>query len=161
MGFQFGSKNRLVVVTMFLLFILSLCRLFGEPLTVHNIGLDDFRWKNRLIVISAPSPQNSHLLEQRRLFGGRNEEILDRDLKIIQITGQGQNLIDELPLSRESAAELQSRLKIPLKEFQFLLVGKDGTVKLKSPEPVSTKLIFSLIDSMPMRQREIRESNEP
>ena len=40
---------------------------------------------------------------------------------------------------------------------RILLVGKDGGVKLRSEEPVSIQRIFDLIDSMPMRRREMRE----
>jgi hypothetical protein len=35
------------------------------------------------------------------------------------------------------------------------LIGKDGTVKLRSAEPVPVKDIFGLIDSMPMRRQEM------
>lgn len=162
MEIQSGSRKILFAAKLSLLFSSIFSLLFGgEPNTVQNAGIDDFKWKNRLIVISAPSPSDRYLLDQRKLLLGRSEEILDRDLKIIQITGRGQNLIDDLHLSRESAAEFQCRLGLSMKAFQILLVGKDGTVKLKSPEPVPAGLIFSLIDSMPMRQREMRESNDP
>ena len=40
---------------------------------------------------------------------------------------------------------------------QVLLIGKDGGVKLRSTEPVSTDELFALIDSMPMRRREMEE----
>jgi hypothetical protein len=36
-----------------------------------------------------------------------------------------------------------------------VLVGKDGTVKLKRQGPTALADIFGLIDSMPMRQREM------
>jgi hypothetical protein len=37
-----------------------------------------------------------------------------------------------------------------------VLVGKDGGVKLERSGPVSLSVIFALIDSMPMRQREMQ-----
>jgi hypothetical protein len=37
-----------------------------------------------------------------------------------------------------------------------VLVGKDGTVKLQREGMTALKDIFGLIDSMPMRRREIR-----
>jgi hypothetical protein len=40
-------------------------------------------------------------------------------------------------------------------EFSIFLIGKDGTVKLRSNDPVATSEIFSLIDAMPMRQEEM------
>lgn len=40
--------------------------------------------------------------------------------------------------------------------FEVLLVGKDGTVKLRSDKPVAASEINALIDTMPMRQEEMR-----
>jgi hypothetical protein len=36
-------------------------------------------------------------------------------------------------------------------------IGKDGGVKLRSAEPVAAGDFFALIDTMPMRRREMRE----
>lgn len=41
--------------------------------------------------------------------------------------------------------------------FAAVLVGKDGTVKLRSDEPVPAEELFDLVDAMPMRRREMRE----
>lgn len=40
--------------------------------------------------------------------------------------------------------------------FQVLLIGKDGGVKLRRTAPVAASEITTLIDSMPMRRREMR-----
>jgi hypothetical protein len=40
------------------------------------------------------------------------------------------------------------------------LVGKDGGIKLKRGDQVDLREIFGLIDSMPMRQREMRQKIE-
>ncbi len=40
--------------------------------------------------------------------------------------------------------------------FQVLLIGKDGGIKMRSATPVAAEDILSLIDSMPMRQQEMR-----
>ncbi len=41
--------------------------------------------------------------------------------------------------------------------FKVVLYGKDGLKKLESKTPVSQKDLNSLIDSMPMRQSEMRK----
>jgi hypothetical protein len=41
--------------------------------------------------------------------------------------------------------------------FQVLLVGKDGGVKLRRGTPVVAAEITALIDTMPMRQNEMRQ----
>lgn len=44
--------------------------------------------------------------------------------------------------------------------FALILVGKDGGVKLTRNEPIALDRIFALVDSMPMRRREIRERGQ-
>ena len=43
-------------------------------------------------------------------------------------------------------------------KFTVLLIGKDGTEKGRWHEPVSVEELFTLIDTMPMRQREMKEA---
>lgn len=45
-------------------------------------------------------------------------------------------------------------------EFTLILMGKDGTEKLRSAKPVPAKELFDLIDAMPMRQAEMRAGNK-
>ena len=44
--------------------------------------------------------------------------------------------------------------------FTLVLIGKDGTEKLRSEKPVLLKELFDLIDGMPMRQAEIKEKGK-
>lgn len=41
-------------------------------------------------------------------------------------------------------------------DFEVLLIGKDGTEKLRSTTPVKLETLFDLIDTMPMRKAEMR-----
>jgi hypothetical protein len=44
----------------------------------------------------------------------------------------------------------------PQADFEVLVVGKDGGVKLRRPAPVTASDIMGLIDAMPMRRAEMR-----
>jgi hypothetical protein len=57
-------------------------------------------------------------------------------------------------LTNEEAAMARAALKIRPGSFAVRLIGKDGSVKLSSETATSMTEIYSLIDSMPMRQRE-------
>jgi hypothetical protein len=62
-----------------------------------------------------------------------------------------------------SAAEVRGLRKsygVDEQNYAVLLIGKDGGVKLRREVPVTTTELFSLIDSMPMRKREMRESDK-
>jgi hypothetical protein len=58
-------------------------------------------------------------------------------------------------LSEKAAEKTRLRFGVRSGHFQALLIGKDGTVKLRSAEPLPAKDIFGLIDSMPMRRQEM------
>ena len=54
------------------------------------------------------------------------------------------------------AAELRSRYGVGESEpFAVMLVGKDTGVKLRRGQPVTMDEVFGLIDTMPMRRREM------
>ena len=42
-------------------------------------------------------------------------------------------------------------------EFAVVLIGRDGGEKFRSDGPVSVEELFSKIDEMPVRRREMRE----
>ena len=45
------------------------------------------------------------------------------------------------------------------KPFTFILVGKDGTEKLRSDTLITTAKLFSIIDAMPMRKTEMKNND--
>lgn len=93
--------------------------------------------------------------DQLRLFSEFEQEITDRDLIIFIFDGK---IIRDSTL-KKIAFDVQS---IPNKDFQgVLLIGKDGGVKFKEKFLVDPAIVFELIDSMPMRQREIKIKNIP
>ena len=67
--------------------------------------------------------------------------------------------IDGSELPEQTARALIKRFPCS-KGFAVYLVGKDGGTKLTGVEPVNPLEIYQLIDSMPMRQREIRENQQ-
>ncbi|MEO0341702.1 MAG: DUF4174 domain-containing protein, partial [Bacteroidota bacterium] len=54
------------------------------------------------------------------------------------------------------AKELIQAYKKQKDSFLFILIGKDGGVKLRSTSVVPLDDLFALIDGMPMRRAEIR-----
>ncbi len=122
--------------------------LLGQDLT-------DFQWKNRLLLLMEPQGDHVNTREQLALFAPFEQDIEDRELIILVFDG-------EVILDKELKATTIDVSKIPHKDFQgVLLFGKDGGIKLKQPFYVTPIRIFNLIDSMPMRQSEIRRKNSP
>ena len=61
------------------------------------------------------------------------------------------------PTGHLSATVLRRHFAVPDDGFAAILVGKDGTEKLRSDTPVTPVTLFAAIDAMPMRQQELRD----
>lgn len=90
-------------------------------------------------------------------------EAAERDLVTVRLGGspiktQGSERPPEAIVSQAEERELRARFHIPRNSFTVVLVGKDGGEKLRSDQPVSWDKLQGTIDSMPMRQAEMRRS---
>jgi hypothetical protein len=64
------------------------------------------------------------------------------------------------PLDRQTENSIRDHFAVPQRSFTLILVGKDGIVKLKRHNRVNLTDVFELIDSMSMRQNEMRKKNQ-
>lgn len=105
--------------------------------------LSQFVWEKRPIIVFADSPADPNFGQQIEYLESRAQELLDRDVVVLTDTDP----------SEDSAL----RTKLRPRGFMLVLIGKDGGVKLRKPYPWDVRQLMRSIDSMPMRQREIRE----
>jgi hypothetical protein len=122
-------------------------------------SLEQFQWKNRVVVVFSNDDdprgesQVNELLSQR--LG-----VSERDMVVLRVRGDVVH-----PVFGDSSDvnidDLRRDLEAPdLAEFAAVLVGKDGTVKLRVSEPISGAELFSIVDSMPMRAAEATRRQE-
>lgn len=121
------------------------------------VSLDDYRWKNRLLVVSSPAPDDPNLARQLQQVDATDSEFAERDLVLIRLATDGTSLAGTRKLDPAQVEEMRIALGIDAGSFAVLLIGKDGTVKLSKNTFVPMDDIYALIDQMPMRQREMRE----
>ena len=118
--------------------------------------LEVLRWQKRAILVLAEAPSDAALVEQVRRLAAAAAELAERDVVIVEATRDGSRMV-----GLDSDAPTMERLRQVYaggrEGFQVLLIGKDGGVKLQAAEPVDVAELFALIDSMPMRRREMRE----
>jgi hypothetical protein len=143
-----------ISILLFLIGVLSIARA-GERSSVVDLDLDSLRWKNRVLVILSPTESDLSFQLQKQELASSSEGVLERDLMILELLEHGESRVGNQILSGKSVQDIRKRLGVVGGSFQVLLIGKDGGVKLRSTEPVSTKDLFGLIDSMPMRQEEM------
>ena len=112
----------------------------------HRFRLRSYQWKQRLLLVFAPSAHSASYLRQRAHYDLAGEGFRTRDLLFVSlIPGETQ--------------VVRRQFEIGPDDFAVLLVGKDGGIKLRSEHPVSPDELFPLIDSMPMRQQELRKQS--
>jgi len=128
----------------------------GQKGDMDAVDLSRYRWRHRLLLIFSPSAQTPTFLQLANQLKQQQEGMADRDLIVFSIMSDGQSRVGEDVLSKQEAENLRRRFKVAAEEFRVVLIGKDGTVKL-SELTVKLSEVFALIDSMPMRQREMRE----
>jgi hypothetical protein len=118
-------------------------------------GLGQYRWKNRLLFLFSPSPETASYQTLSRELEQDSGGVRERDLLVFHVLERGPSFLGSREISPAEARALGQRFSIPQGAFAVVLVGKDGTVKLKRQGPTALADIFGLIDSMPMRQREM------
>lgn len=115
--------------------------------STHADPLKDYLWTNRIIISFSNTASNTerHLLIQQ--IEAEKCEYRLRDLVHID-------------LIKGSAEYERLRHKFSIAdhpEFKLLLIGKDGKEKL-STNSGDLKAIFSVVDSMPMRKKEMHSA---
>lgn len=114
-------------------------------------------WEHRLFLIFTPSPEDDRYVRQTRLLEGVHNGFVERDLLRGEFFEDGAGTFDGEPVHPEDAAGEWERYGVEPGRFAAVLVGKDGTVKYRSGEPVEPEDLYTRIDAMPMRRREVRE----
>lgn len=131
----------------------------GESGTGGDVDLRQYQWQKRLLLVFAPTREEPHFQALHESLGARTSEVEDRDLVVFEVLETGPSTVDGDPLDPKAARVLRERFRAPVAAFSVVLVGKDGEVKLERQERTNLDEIFALIDSMPMRKREMRRDN--
>lgn len=125
-------------------------------MSLNAQDLSKHQWKDRLILI-VTEEKNEKFQQQLTELQKHQQALNERKLVIYQIlpekytTGfEGENW--------KNSSDLYSTFKALKSDFRFILIGLDGGEKLKQTEILSAEKLFNIIDSMPMRQAEIRKN---
>lgn len=137
-------------VILIISFLLSTVVYTGQE-ELRNIN--QLRWENRIILIYSAGKDND--IENKGLFIKYKDQINERDLIwfIIKESEVMTNYSNKL--SNEFLSNIKNRF--PIEGDKVLLIGKDGDIKAKGAE-LNLNFIFRVVDSMPMRQQEIKNS---
>ena len=125
------------------LFLISL-----PVMLIHSSPFNKYLWKNRIVVTFSPTKNND---ERNYFLNNINKNLCDFNsrniIHIDLIFSENYQEVEKFESSFEN-------LSLSTSEFRLILIGKDGRIKLNSRK-ISLEEIFSLIDTMPIRQEEM------
>lgn len=104
--------------------------------------LNQYIWEKLPLVVFANSPNDPNFRRQMEFLKAEPHALADRDVIV---------LVDTDP---EAMGPLRERFRP--RGFMFVLVGKEGEVKLRKPFPWTIRELTRAIDRMPLRRRELR-----
>jgi hypothetical protein len=147
-------KALAVICSIFIIF--AIC----APEEAMSMDLTKFQWKNRLLFLFAPDGNYPLFKNLQNQLMAQKAEVEDRDLVVFEVLAQGPSRMNTTSLDRQQADSIRDHFGLPRNTFSLILVGKDGSTKLKRNDQVDIAAVFELIDSMPMRQSEMRQKNQ-
>jgi hypothetical protein len=121
------------------------------------VDLQPYRWNNRLILIFAPAEKDSTYLAVRERIRELRDELDDRDIVLFHLFEDGESHVQDSPIRSGGADSLRRKYQIQPGALTLVLIGKDGGEKMRQRDRADFNAIFSRIDAMPMRQREMRQ----
>lgn len=134
---------------------MALISAFIGSTSVSAYDLDRHAWRDRLLVLAAPSAQHPGLGAQAQALSSRRAALEDRRLRVFILTGDTGSL-DGKPLAANDVETLRRAFDIPRDETALLLIGLDGGVKRRASLDTALSELFLQIDGMPMRRAELR-----
>ena len=143
-----STARRRVALIVAVLFIPSIAPALADEDALFKVeslkqaSIDQYRWNKRPILVFASSGQDEGYTKQLDVLRSDRRGLAERDIVVLS------------DLDSRATGDLREALRI--EGFEVVLIGKDGGVKLRSKTPVSLDRLFARIDSMPMRQREMR-----
>jgi hypothetical protein len=116
--------------------------------------LGDYLWTNRPLLLFAPTDSDPRFVETMNRIAASRCDVVDRDIVIGVVVTEGTSSLDGQAIGADQSQRLRDRYAIDEEAFTVVLIGKDGTEKLRVEQIPDLGTIFAVIDGMPMRNRE-------
>jgi len=125
--------------------------------------LDKHEWKHRILIVKTNDVTSEKFQAQLKEFKNASKEMLERKFVLYRIVDTDYTFLDYKSLTLDNVGKVHGKLAKVLKEshdFEVILIGLDGGVKLRQTKILTQKALFDKVDSMPMRRSELRRKNK-
>jgi hypothetical protein len=141
------------VLFVLFLMILSSCSSEGA-----SDILEQYMWEKRLVLVFSPNIDNLEMQEQYKVFKDNEDGIKERDIVTWIFINNEKVIVGGEQKPHLYSSPFYKKFQVDDNDFVVIVIGKDGYEKLRIKNKVATSdSIFSLIDSMPMRKKEMLE----
>ncbi|MEA1785364.1 DUF4174 domain-containing protein [Arenibacter sp. GZD96] len=130
-------------------FIRTLSPIKAQELSQHV-------WKDRVLIVFSTNVTNPNFLHQISVLQHDIQGMNERKLVVYQCMPKQYKMGLQNKSTWRNGAQWYQRYKKEKSDFEIVLIGLDGGVKLRKTQWVSLETLFTLIDGMPMRQAELR-----
>ena len=122
--------------------------------------LAQLRDRYRPLLLFAARPDDPSLLAQMTRLKDAAPGLTERNVLVIAIPYKDPSP-SEVSLSAADAFAARRSFHVAPEDFTAILLGKDGGEKYRSKKPISFEKLRDTIDSMPMRQQEMKGMATP
>ncbi|MFC4097382.1 DUF4174 domain-containing protein [Euzebyella saccharophila] len=130
---------------------------------LHSQNLSSHQWKNRVLIIKSEDKKSELFKKQLGEFETTDAELKERKIALYKIVGDDFWLKNYTKPNANTTEKITIKFKDEIleasKNFEVILIGLDGGVKLRQSSLVTKEQLFQLIDSMPMRANELKRNN--
>lgn len=129
------------------------------PMRPAVAQMEQLQWTYRPLVVIAQSDDEPALRDLHIVLRQSRDALADRDVLVVTVAGDDVTAwnpaLDEAPDHSFDATRLRATYGQAGAAISITLVGKDGDIKDRGTVPGDIQDMMDLIDTMPMRQREI------
>lgn len=131
------------------LMIILTARMTAQDLSIH-------RWEHRLLLIIATGADDAGYQKQIAMLKDNETGLNDRKLIVYQIVPQAYQK-GVMGINRwTTSKKLYNDYSNKKDQFELILIGLDGEIKLRQASILSIEKLFGTIDNMPMRSSELK-----
>lgn len=130
------------------------------PINAQN--LSEHQWKNRILIIQFDHAEQENYLEQIQLLKDHQQGLKERKLVVYQVCDDlyKMNLKKDSSWDKVDGNFFEKISQEKETNFSIHLIGLDGGTKLHKSKVLTMKELFAIIDRMPMRRQEMRNSTK-
>ncbi|KHT63067.1 hypothetical protein RJ45_13810 [Photobacterium gaetbulicola] len=128
----------------------------GFSANALSYPMDSMHWNHRSILYFAPE-KDRHVNAFIKESLMHDCMLQERDIVVVVMTKDGFNKPSDV-FSPEDIVRLEKLYKVSRNKHTAILIGKDGLEKYRWNEQTNWQHITQLVDSMPMRKKEIAYS---